>query len=237
MDSLPTEMQNEVQQWNLFAEGVQNDTTTLQTVLNFVVGRAEQERRELIETDRGIDPPDWDVDGVCPTEWDEAGEIQMTIDGWWLTLMTKSRRPYYPEDGADRVIDPTVVSLDVSISHESTPSPGSISFYSKLAFVSKIMQRSYKPLPEAFDNLIRDTRRILKDIKERGPCRCSCVPMENVIAGKSEVVGPLPHPKLLGANYCGQGMINAYFGATDWKAEVEPKGVVAGRLGAGSRVL
>ena len=176
------------------------------------------ERTELLETE--------DLADECFRQWwDDAGELSMRVRDWKIKLTTTSSRKGMDEEG-DIDMNPTVLYLDVSIIHET----GVGCNVGKAVKLSRMMQRQYPPTMEGFDALVRDTRRLLEDIKTRGPCRCSCTVKETYVhyqhaTGQTRcklvVCGPLPHPKLLNCEFCGEGMCAGFFGDTTWKSVVE----------------
>ena len=216
MDRLPEVLVHEIRNMNLFAPGVPADDATLQAVMNHVVRGAEIERRALIEEDGS----------ECMREdWSAVGRTKINVGEWHLELIASSRSLSSMLDDVEDAwlqdVDPTVVSLDVSILHESGNVFPKENVHKK-TMVSKHMQRRYKPTIEDFGELIRDARRLLKDIEARKPCLCSCVALDEIENGKKVGIhGPLPHPKLFGCNYCSAGMCAAFFGDPNWEPVVE----------------
>ena len=221
MDRLPEELLDSIYNMNLFAPGVPADHATLQAVLDHVVRGAKMERTELIETEDRADDRFSEL-------WDGAGELSMQVRDWKITLTTTSSTKGMDEDG-DIDMNPTVLYLDVSIIHETAGVGCNVG---KAVKLSRMMQRQYAPTVEGFDALVRDTRRLLEDIKTRGPCRCSCTVKEKYeplqdstgfihFSSKLVVCGPLPHPKLPNCEFCGKGMCAGFFGDTTWKPVVE----------------
>ena len=217
MNGLPEALVNEIHGMNLFAPGVPADHATLQAVLNSVVGAAEVERRALIEEDG--------MEGMIE-DWDLVGRTDIRVGEWRLQLIASSRTPSSMSDDVEDAqmqdVDPKVVSLDVSIVHESGSVYPYVNKHENKTSLSKYMQRRYKPTVQDFGEQIRDVRRLLKDIEERKPCMCSCVALDEIENGrKVGTRGPLPHPKLLNCNFCSAGMCAAFFGDTTWKPVVD----------------